>query len=66
MTPGFRHEFRGLSPADALTVLGWLLDPGADAPHPDLPDDMLDALQPLYAAYCEQHSELVAIASGED
>lgn len=66
MTPGFRHEFRNLSPADALAVLSWLLDPAQGDPCPDLPDDMLDALQPLYRAYCEQHSELAAIATGED
>lgn len=66
MTPGFRHELRGLSPADTLTVLGWLLDPGADAPHPDLPDDMLDALAPLYEAYCRQYRALRAVATGED
>ena len=66
MTPGFRHEFRNLTPADVLTVLGWLLDPAQDSPCPGLPDDMLDALQPLHRAYCEQHSELSFIVSGED
>jgi hypothetical protein len=60
MTPGFRHEFRNLHPADALTVLGWLLDPGINDPHPDLPDDMIDALAPLYEAYSKAYDELVA------
>jgi hypothetical protein len=65
MTPGFRHEFRNLSPADAMTVLGWLLDPAQGDPHPDLPDDMIDALYPLHKAYCSQYASLVA-ANGKD
>jgi len=66
MTPGFRHEFRNLHPADALTVLGWLLDPAQDDPHPDLPYAMFDALAPVYRAYCAQYDELVATANGEE
>jgi hypothetical protein len=62
MTPGFRHEFRNLHPADALKVLGWLLDPGMGDPHPDLTDAMIDALQPLYEAYCQQYLALVDAA----
>ncbi|MEN9418409.1 MAG: hypothetical protein RI988_2029 [Pseudomonadota bacterium] len=65
MTPGFRHEFRNLTPADTLTVLGWLLEPAQGDPDPDLPDDMIDALQPLHAAYRKAYSALCA-ATGQD
>lgn len=65
MTPGFRHEFRNLSPADAMTVLGWLLDPAQGDPHPDLPDGMIDALYPLHKVYGDQYAALAA-ACGRD
>ena len=61
MTPGFRHEFRNLSPSDALTVLSWLLDPAQGDPHPDLPDAMIDALAPVYDAYCSQYASLASV-----
>ena len=65
MTPGFRHEFRNLTPADALTVLGWLLDPAQGDPEPDLPYDMLDALYDLQRVYRTSYDDLAA-AAGRD
>jgi hypothetical protein len=64
MTPGFRHEFRNLSPADVLTVLGWILDPAEGDPEPSLPDDMLDALYDLHKAYRYSYDDLAAAAGG--
>jgi hypothetical protein len=66
MTPAFRHEIRNLHPADALTVLGWLLDSGIDDPYPVLPDDMLDALQPLCDAYRKAYDRLVATSQDKE
>jgi hypothetical protein len=60
VTPVSAKSSASSPPADALIVLGWLLDPGMDDPHPDLPDDMIDALQPLYKAYRAQYDALVA------
>lgn len=65
MTPGFRHEFRNLAPADVLTVLGWLLDPAEGDPEPSLSDDMIDALRDLHRAYRLSYDDLAA-ASGRD
>lgn len=65
MTPSFREQFAQLTPAEVVTVLGWLLDTGIDDPDPHLPDDMIDALQPLSRAYRQTYSALIA-ATGED
>lgn len=64
MTPGFRHEFRNLSPADVLTVLGWILDPVEGDPEPSLSDALLIALHDLHKAYRLSYDELATAAGG--
>lgn len=65
MSPEFREQFAALTPAEVMTVLGWLLDPAQDDPEPDMPEDMLEALYPLHKAYNAQYAEL-AVANGKD
>jgi hypothetical protein len=62
VSPQFREQFASLTPAEVVTVLGWLLDTGIGDPDPDLPDDMIDALQPLSRAYRQTYSALIAAA----
>lgn len=65
MSPEFREQFANLTPAEVMTVLGWLLDPAQGDPEPDMPEDMLEALYPLHTAYLDQYDELVT-ASRKD
>lgn len=64
ITFNFREQFANLTPAETMTVLGWLLDPALGDPEPDMPEDMLEALYPLHKAYNAQYDELAA-ASGK-
>jgi hypothetical protein len=64
MSPEFRQQFANLTPAETLTVLGWLLDPAQGDPEPELPEDMLEALYDLHKAYRASYDELAA-ASGK-
>lgn len=54
----FRAEFAKMTPAEALDALAWLLDPAIGDPAPDLPDELTDALLPVYAAYSKAYDGL--------
>ena len=62
LTPKFREQFANLTERDVITVLGWLLEPGQNDPQPYISDALLDALDPLYTAYLDSYSALIAVA----
>jgi len=65
MTPNFRAQFANLTEAEALTVLGWLLEPGIGDPAPDMSEALIDALAPVTKAYQNVYDQARAIVTGE-
>jgi hypothetical protein len=63
-TAQFRAEFAKLTPQEAMDALAWLLDPALGDPAPDLPDELTDALLPVYKAYSKAY-EAIEWAIGE-
>jgi hypothetical protein len=57
-TAQFRKEFAALTPAEAMDALAWLLDPAQGDPAPDLPDELTDALLPVYKAYSNAYDAI--------
>lgn len=60
----FRAEFAKMTPQEAMDALAWLLDPAQGDPAPDLPDELTDALLPVYKAYSAAY-EAIEWAIGE-
>lgn len=65
LTPTFRAQFAELTEAEALTVLGWLLEPGINDPEPDLSEALIDALAPITKAYQAAYEQAERIVTGE-
>ncbi|MEI6644096.1 MAG: hypothetical protein WCL10_18910 [Novosphingobium sp.] len=66
ISPTFRAQFANLTEAEALTVLGWLLEPGIDDPEPEMSEALIDALAPVTKAYTEAYTQAERIVTGED
>jgi hypothetical protein len=65
LTPTFRAQFAALTEAEALTVLGWLLEPAIDDPEPEMSEALIEALAPVTKAYTEAYAQAERIVTGE-
>ena len=65
LTPTFRAQFAALTEAEALTVLGWLLEPAINDPEPEMSEALIDALAPVTKAYTEAYAQAERIVTGE-
>jgi hypothetical protein len=65
LTPTFRAQFAALTEAEALTVLGWLLEPAIDDPEPEMSEALIEALAPVTKAYTETYAQAERIVTGE-
>lgn len=65
LTPTFRDQFANLTESEALTVLGWLLEPGLGDPEPEMSETLIDALAPVTKAYTEAYAQAKRIVTGE-
>lgn len=65
LSPTFRAQFANLTETEALTVLGWLLEPGINDPEPEMSEDLIDALAPVTKAYQNAYDTAHSIVTGE-
>lgn len=54
-----REHFASLTPAEAVEVLGWLVDTGIADPDPlEDAEPVVDALLPIRDAYCRAYPQV--------